>query len=134
MKTTCLSPVFEAFATCDMPPTEFEWTIPATGYSFGTNQNPITIWSTPNRDTDYQVRVTDSSARATVTQTVRLLVAVDFKYFDLNGDGCNNVADIWALCDDWRSEMPVLNDPNGNGFVEILDFLYLNQDDPVPCP
>ncbi len=126
--------VFEAFALCDIPPTEFEWTIPATGYSFFIDVNPIRLDPIPLETTDYQIRVTDQSVRSTVYHTVRLLVAVDQLYFDLNQDGCNNVADIWALCDDWRMEMPGLDDPNGDGIVDVLDFLYLNLDDPYPCP
>lgn len=125
--------IFEAFAICDLPPTEVEWTIPETGYSFGPDVNPIVLDPMPTHTTDYQVDVTDQTSRETVSRFVRLLVAVDPIYFDLNADGCNNVADIWTLCDAWRSEWPDLDDPSGDGMVNIIDFLYLNLDDPFPC-
>lgn len=125
---------FTAWPVCDTPPTELEWTIPATGYSFGTGTNPIALDPIPTETTIYQIRVTDTSNRATVTRQVVLLVATDPIYLDFNGDGCNNVEDLWGASQDWLSEFPALNDPNGDGTFNLLDTLYINTDDPYPCP
>lgn len=123
----------EAMPQCETPPFEIEWTVLATGYSFGLNTNPIAIDPIPPETTDYQARLSDELTRDTVTRVVRLLVAVNALYFDLNGDVCNDLADLWLLCPFWRMEAPLNDDPDGSGCFDILDFLYINLDDSYPC-
>jgi len=64
--------------------------------------------------------------------TASLLVASNPNYLDVNGDGCNNLEDLWSLLPQWL--MPEQNDGNGDGILDIRDFLFLNLSDPTPCP
>ncbi len=40
--------------------------------------------------------------------------------FDLDGNGCNGVEDVWYLAEFWLNNLS--NDPNGDGFVDIRDW------------
>ena len=88
----------------------------------------------PTETTVYEVRATDQLARDTVYHEVWLFVAVDPVYIAFKGDGCNNVEDLWGASQDWLSDFPAFNDPNGDGMFNVLDTLYINTDDPYPCP
>jgi len=74
----------------------------------------------------------DGLARASeqVIMDVALLVAAHTQYFNYVEDGCNDHENLWKLAEEWREENTNPNDPdpNGNGFVDILDFLYINID------
>ncbi|PIE02646.1 MAG: hypothetical protein CSA81_06585, partial [Acidobacteria bacterium] len=61
-----------------------------------------------------------------------LILCHTFLLLDLNGDGCNSLEDLWFLIQDWRQGTN--DDPNGDGLVDVRDFLYINLDDPTPCP
>lgn len=89
----------------------------------------------PSMTTPYRVQVSDELPKAPeqVSADVILLVAVDSLYFDTNTDNCNDVQDIWLLAEDWRQEMISPPDPNGDGIVDILDFLFINTDG-YGCP
>ena len=72
------------------------------------------------------VTVSDD-ARFVITDTAIVLVAEDDQYLDLNGDGCNTIEDLWALAELWRQF--IADDPNGDGIVDVLDFLYINTEE-----
>ncbi|CAM2069602.1 hypothetical protein SCOR_29785 [Sulfidibacter corallicola] len=54
---------------------------------------------------------------------VTLLVPSEDVFRDFNGDGMNNVADWWMLAPFWKGDYAV--DPNSDGVIDILDFMYL---------
>ena len=120
----------EAQVGCDFTAVEVAWVNLTAGSSFGAGVNPVALVPHPVETTEYQVTVTGGGSGAT-TARVLLLVAQHPIYLDLNGDGCNNVADLLALAVDWLQ--PVLEDPNGDAFIDIRDFLFINTGDPLPC-
>lgn len=116
---------FLATLFCDNPPITFEWEILTTGEVFITQDNPFVfddILDASDGDLEFQVSVWDA-LDGPVTDVSWILIAVDPVFFDLNGDGCNTVDDLQLLYDSWLLEV---NDPNGDGVVDIRDFLYIN--------
>jgi len=132
--------VLSASETCGVAPITYQWTIatgPNAGVLLGMGDNPVTLDGSPNpipwETTDYEVEVIDSSSRATLIRTVKVLVAVDDVYFDYVVDDCNNLYDLWALCPEWLQPYPNNDDPDGDGWFSVLDYLYINTTDPMDC-
>jgi hypothetical protein len=131
--------VLEAVYECGVDPVTVQWSIqsgPDAGYVFPLDENPVTLEAphpVPLESTDYQVDVYDSSAEAVRSHRVRLLVAEDSWYFDVNDDQCNNLHDLWELCPEWLEVYPQYADPDGDGVFRVLDYLYLNLSDPLDC-
>jgi hypothetical protein len=46
-----------------------------------------------------------------------------FNLLDWDGNGCSELADLWQANQLWRTTY--LGDPNGDGFLDIRDYLYL---------
>lgn len=126
--------VWDAVLVCAIPTIEVQWENLDTGYQYNLNEDPITINPIPSETTQYQVTVTDGLTREVQQRIATLLVAVDPIYFDYDGDDCNSLADLYLLADEWRDTRPLNDDPNGDGRIEIRDFLYINLDDPGGCP
>ncbi len=126
-----LSPLtLSASAFCGTPAYVFEWLDLNQATSFGLGVNPILLSPAPNETTDYQVTVEDDLGEMD-DFVVRVLVSENPAYLDCDGDGCNTIADIWCLATNWR--MSVADDPNGDGLIDIRDFLFINTDDSLPC-
>ena len=114
--------VLEAIESYGIGTISIQWSIlsgPNVGYLFGPGENPVTLDGSPHpvseETIDYQVEVSDSSTRTTFLETVRILVALNPYYFDVNQDQRNNLLDLWALCPEWLHAYPNLDDPNGDG-------------------
>ena len=125
-----LAPVtLEAIITCDVPPTDIEWENLNSGMVFGFGENPVTLSSVLMETSTIQVTISDD-ARDVVANTAVILVADNDQFLDLNGDGCNTIEDLWTLAEMWRQTS--LNDANGDGIIDVLDFLFVNTDE-VGC-
>jgi len=122
--------VLEADLAWGWPPISLEWTIdsgPDTGYSFGLDQNPIFLESPhpiPDETTVYRLSATDQ--RETVAELVHVLVSANPEYRDFDGDGVNTLFDLWALMQFWGELIPDNADPNGDGRMDVRDFLYID--------
>ena len=114
----------QADIACPVPPISLSWRDLNTLVIFGVNENPVTLDSILSETTVFEVTVNDNSD-APVTDTVLALVSADPIYFDLNGDGCNDANDLLALAELW---LQTVSDPNGDNFIDIRDFLYINID------
>lgn len=132
--------VLDAVLECELEPVTVQWEIisgPDAGHFFPANQDPIVLQApnpVPLETTDYQVTAQDTDTRTTLTETVRVLVAVDPVYFDYVDDDCNNLEDLHALLEFWREGFPGLDDPDGNGQFDVLDYMYINLSDEGVCP
>jgi len=104
----------------------WDWKNLTTNQVFGMDENPLVL---PYLDetTGFELRVETST---THLAQFLVLVSENHVYANTNGDGCNTIEDLWWVCPDWRN---LQADPNGNGIIEILDFLYINMDYPAPC-
>lgn len=123
---------FVAQTFCVRPEITYAFsTSPATGFSTSSNTITIGVTPPPQETTLIDVIVTDDVSREVQTASAVLLVSQNPVYFDLDADLCNTLRDLWLLCEHWRSY--VADDPNGDGFIDIRDFLYINLDDPLSC-
>ncbi|WP_423842090.1 SBBP repeat-containing protein [Acanthopleuribacter pedis] len=124
-------PEFEVNLACAGINTTTLWSAdPAT--TLVTNGGMVTLNPPPSVSTQVTATVRDTDTNAETTASAWLLVSPNTGYDDANGDGCNNIADLWELTPFWQR--PFENDPDGNGFIDVRDFLYLNLTDPFPCP
>lgn len=119
-------------STCDETHTERQWSIPATGTLYPLNQSTITVDPPIPGVTVFQFTATHLVTSETRAATRVLLTAVNPAYFDLNGDGHNDAGDLFQLAQSWRLSFPSLDDPNGDGTLDIRDFLFINLDDQIP--
>ena len=126
------SNTFEPNLICAIPDITVNWYADsiAPGNLVQTTTTPphtFETFQTYFASTVFWVEVFDNQNRATATTNVLLLCAVDAKYFDYYLDDCNDLNDLWLLATEWRdSTSPDNDDPNGDGIVDILDFLYIN--------
>ena len=128
-----LSPVsFEAGALCSVGALDLQWLVdPTTTFvDLGTEIR----FDVPALDlvTRVEAQFTDSSLREVSSAVGIYLVADSSMYFDLNGDGCNDLQDLWELAVSWRTGWSP--DPNGDGLIDIRDFLFINTEDTLNCP
>lgn len=124
-------PVYQLDITCGTPPYTLNWITDPIA-SVVLQGDGIVMNPPPTETTFIQCDYTDSAGNGTFSAYGLLLVAQDPLYRDLNQDGCNNLHDLWLLMQSWQSAEA--NDPNGDGWIDIRDFLYINLDDPLNCP
>lgn len=84
----------------------------------------------PTETTLLEASYTDSIDRSGNTQAL-LLVPNHPSWTDINGDGCNNMEDLWTMTTHWRDQLS--DDANGDGLIDIRDLLFINLADPTPC-
>ncbi|CAM2010135.1 DUF4874 domain-containing protein [Acanthopleuribacter pedis] len=119
--------VLTAAATCSSGALSFAWVNPETGVPAGHSAG-ITL-PVLTETTRYRVTVTD--ARFTRERDVRVLATANPLFRDVNGDGCNDVADLWALAATWGDGMA--DDADGNRRVDVRDLLFINIHPQTPC-
>ena len=77
---------------------------------------------------EFEVVAVDDSDRS-ATAWVRILVATAGNV-DLNGDGWNDIWDVFHLAEGWGGvQLDPDDDLDGDGALTIFDFLYVNTDD-----
>ncbi len=124
-------PVYDLGMVCDLPLVQVDWmAMPPTALVITGTQ--VTLDPPPNVTTVIEVMVEVAQTKTMVTDQAILLVAVNTGYEDLNGDGCNNLLDLWDLAQFWGQ--PFAGDPDDDGFITVMDLLYINLNDPIPCP
>jgi len=123
-------PVFQVVDECGIVAPAYQWrTDPPTAILDGGAM--VTLDPAPFETTRVDVSLTNETGSITTRQAT-LLVAANALFFDFNADGCNNLQDLWDLTEFWNQ--PFAQDPDGNGFLDVRDLLFLNLDDPMPCP
>ena len=112
--------MFRAHEFClDLEPDPI-WTIdPPT--PFTADGMTMTFDQAPGVTTHVEITAEDIDGNQFTRQAV-LLVSTSL-YIDYNGDGCNNLQDVWELALFWNE--PFNNDPDGNGLLDIRDLIYI---------
>ncbi len=127
-----LSPIqLLAEMDCVVQGVTWEWEDLESGVVFGQDQNPVIIEPLPIETTTYKLTATDGLSRETTEAFAVILVSPNSLYADLNGDGCNTLADLYLLMENWG--FPLSDDPNGDGMVDVRDLMYINTLDET-CP
>ncbi|MCB1052064.1 MAG: SBBP repeat-containing protein [Acidobacteria bacterium] len=125
------APTFTALIDCANPDPQINW--------FATPSTPLMVNGTtvsmdppPSETTVLEVVVTDSVTLEEASAQAYLLVSLNPGYEDFNQDGCNNLQDLWDLAPFWHMIFPA--DPDNDGTLTVMDFLYINLTGPFPCP
>ncbi len=123
-------PTFDVVVQCAIANHQTLWTAdpPTTLIASG---DSVTLDPPPAVNTRLEAMVTDELERVVVAEAW-LLVAQNSEFHDFNGDGFNHLQDIRALVPFWAQVFA--GDPDGDGNITVLDFLYINMDDTAPCP
>jgi YD repeat-containing protein len=124
-------PSFTVQIDCEVPPSSIDWASSPTT-TLVENGATVTLDPAPNESTTVSVTVADSSGSSAAQDEALLLVSMNPLFRDYNQDGCNNLQDLWDLLQEWRNQMA--QDPNGDGVIDVIDLLYINLDEPTPCP
>ncbi len=120
----------EAEITCIDGQTQWQWQNLVTQEVFGINENPVQLASVLNETTQFSL--TALNAAATVAETTLVvLVSSNSSFLDPNGDGCNSISDLHHYLPDWRLETSF--DGDGNGIMDVRDYLYISINQTSPC-
>ena len=123
------SPQIEVGIICTRPDAVLTWrAIPPTDME--QQGNRLILNPPPIDTTNIEATLADPQGR-TDTVYATVLVPSNPIYRDVDGDGCNTIADLHEMLPLWHSEM--IDDPNNNRFFEVSDLLYINTSDPLPC-
>lgn len=127
--------VFQGQTPCASGNTTLQWSIPDTGLTYPINQATITVDPVPPGVTVFQFEVHDLDQGLMQSRQLTLLAPVASPYMDYNNDGCNDVEDLHILAPSWQLSYPGFDDPNGDGFLDVRDFLFIRIDPlGTPCP
>lgn len=99
----------------------FDWRILPDDLAIGADQTDMTF-DIFNETTRIAVAVHDAQSEVQRTEAL-VLVAPDMRFRDLNGDGCNTVADLNEALSAWRGQD---FDADGDGRTTVLDLFYIN--------
>jgi len=109
----------------------FTWTWYADGFALGDDLDTLTLPSVLDETTLISLVVTDDNGFEITAETL-VLVARDPSLLDLNGDGCNTSADLFQLTGQWGDGTGT--DLDGDGRLDLRDFLYINTSGDCPNP
>jgi len=118
----------EANLTCDNDVLSFEWVELDQMTILDVDVNPLSMAFT--QTTPVGMTAMNDYGQEVMYETL-VLVSQNPLHFDYNGDGCNNALDIQAYAAHWHEDDG--DDADGDDSVTVLDFVYFNTDDPVPC-
>ncbi len=74
--------------------------------------------------TVFRMTAADSLTGEAITDFLTVLVPPNLDFQDLIGDGCNTIEDLQMVLPEWNEEMS--GDSNGDGVMNLLDYLYIN--------
>jgi len=121
--------VLEAEISCLNGQTLWQWQNLSTQEVFGANENPVQLATLLGETTRFSLSASNSGVVEETTLVV--LVSPNNAFFDLNGDGCNDLLDLHHVLPNWRLETP--NDGDGNGIMDVRDYLYISTRQISPC-
>ena len=99
----------------------WQWENLNTGLIFGMDENPVTLGEVLDETTDFRITLMDGVHDPAVAE-VRVLVSHP-NFIDANGDGCNDINDLYELLEFWLTPG---NDPSGDQFWDVRDYLYID--------
>ena len=121
--------VFHLNLDCETPPVNWSWQLLPDGPDFGFDESPVTLTEMPLVTTQIEVLAIDDTLNS-ASDTALILVSLNPDFLDYNFDGCNNLQDLWDASQFWGQAVP---DADGNGIMNILDYIFINLDDAAPC-
>ncbi len=121
---------FAASITCNPSNLTWTWQESIQGNVLGQNTTQLTLPARLTQTTTITLRVENNNTLEVLRDSVEVLAAQDDSFDDLNGDGCNTLDDLQLLCASWRA---VGADADGNGVIDVRDFLFVNTDQ-TGCP
>ena len=120
-----------ATVNCEPVNSSSEWLDLGAMTVIGSDINPFTFSGILSETMPVRFTLTDNTTLEEWQVETVILVSDNPDYLDLNGDGCNNLFDLWLAAENWRQPAP---DADGDGIVTVLDLLFINLDDPQNCP
>ncbi len=121
--------VLLAAINCDLNPLAMTWHDLSSGSLLAQNVNPLVGSFTETLQVQFET--TDLTTLQMASDSAWVLVSQNPLHRDYNGDGCNNLLDLWGYAEKWRQFDP--QDADGDSIVTVLDLMYLNLDHPTPC-
>lgn len=121
---------FAASITCNPSNLSWTWQESVQGNILAQNTTQLTLAERLTQTTTITLRVQHNNTQEVLRDAVEVFAAQDERFDDLNGDGCNTVADLRFLCGSWRD---LGADADGNGVIDVRDFLFVNTDQ-SGCP
>jgi len=115
-------------ALCGDMNTQFQWENLTSGQVYPLDQNPVAV-DVLSETSWFELTVTDPISMVQNT-TLAVILVHESGILDWNGDGCNSLDDLWEAIAFWNTAFP--NDPNGDGIMDVRDFLYLNTSQTCP--
>jgi parallel beta-helix repeat protein len=122
--------IFTATWPCSLNVTQTQWFL--NGNLAASDVNPITLTSRLSSTSTLELVLQLDGGGSETTSTTILVPQHAQTNLDLNGDGCNTLADLHMLADQWLAASS--SDPNNDGIVDVRDLLYINTDQTGSCP
>ncbi len=122
--------VLEGQVSCRTNDMSWLWQDFATGNVLSQNSLTLEMPFLYEQTSVVVLRVEDSGEGQVIRRYATVLVSEDDGYVDINGDGCNSMADLHVLADQWRASAE--NTPNGDNVIDVRDFLYIDTSDNCP--
>ncbi|CAM2065292.1 PD40 domain-containing protein [Sulfidibacter corallicola] len=124
--------VVEAEPRCESGSVTWSWVDLGSGLEVGDTATyapaqPLAVTTT------FALTAADDGSGAEAEATATVLVAADSQYLDLNGDGCNTLADLTLLASQWSGPTAMEDDPSGDGTFDVLDLFYIRVDEGTAC-
>ena len=114
-----------ANVTCALEPTSSAWTKVFTNEVVAVDTETFTLPELLSHTTLFKFEMTDAN-ETTIRRFLLVLVPHHHRFLDLNNDACNSYEDLLNFVSAWPH--PEASDPNGDGMVDVRDYLYFNLD------
>lgn len=118
--------IVDSTFSCGTAGSSWSWTLRQTSELLAVDVSTLTLDTLLTATSDIDLLITEGPYTGS-SASARVLVPQNS---DPDGDGCNTPGDLLFLAERWRQ--PLLNDPSGDGFVDIIDFLLVNTTDGCP--
>lgn len=106
---------------CGAPEYSYSWTVVGDAAVIGTDAT-LALDPAPQDTTAYQLTVTDGGANEASDQVTVLVNDISL---DPDGDGNNDLDDLYFLCEEW-SQGSLTFDVDGDGFLRVIDIIHFN--------
>lgn len=113
--------VLDSDVICGAPEYSYSWTVVGDPAVLGTGST-LALDPAPQATTAYQLTVTDGGANEATDQVTVLVNDISL---DPDGDGNNDLDDLFFLCQEW-SDGSLTFDVDQDGFLRVIDIIHFN--------